>query len=143
MPTTRSNSNLLTLMDQFFDDVRPLGHTISRSFSTTPALNVKEYKDRYEISLTIAGVELAKVKIELREKLLNINYIHEEEKAESEDVDILRQEYAHYSFSRSVALPKNIDENSIKAKSKNGILTIIIHKTPEAQPKNVNIEIQE
>jgi HSP20 family protein len=143
MATTRPSNNLLTLMDQFFDDVRPIGHSLTRSFATTPALNVKEFEDRYEISLALAGIEPNKVRIELREKILNISYTHDEEKTDTENVDILRQEFAHYSFSRTVALPKNINEDSIKAKPKNGVLTITIEKLPEAKPKVVNIDMEE
>jgi HSP20 family protein len=132
-------------MDQFFDDTfRPVGGTIVRSLGSTPALNVKEFDDRYEVSLTIPGIDPNKVKIELQQKVLNVSYEHSSESQEKDsEGDLLRQEYSHYSFSRSVALPKNVDEEGVEAKSSKGILTITIKKIPEAKPKTVSIQVTE
>lgn len=132
-------------MDQFFDDTfRPVGGTIVRSLGSTPALNVKEFDDTYEVSLTIPGIDPNKVKIELQQKVLNVSYEHSNESQEKDsEGDLLRQEYSHYSFSRSVALPKNVDEDGVEAKSSKGILTITIKKIPEAKPKTVSIQVIE
>ncbi|MEI6728014.1 MAG: Hsp20/alpha crystallin family protein [bacterium] len=140
-----SRNNILTLMDQFFDDTfRPVGGTIVRSLGSTPALNVKEFDDTYEVSLTIPGIDPNKVKIELQQKVLNVSYEHSNESQEKDsEGDLLRQEYSHYSFSRSVALPKNVDEDGVEAKSSKGILTITIKKIPEAKPKTVSIQVIE
>ena len=137
--------NLVTLMDQIFDDsFRPLNSRITKYLGTAPALNVKEYKNRYEITLTIPGLEAGKIKIELDDKILNINYTHEEEEnQEAESGEILREEYSYYSFSRSVALPKNIEPDSVKAKSAKGILTITVHKHPETQPRAIEVDNQD
>ncbi len=138
------SSNLLTLMDSFFDDFRPVvASSVSRAVSTAPALNVREYKDKYEISLTIPGIDSKKIKIELVDRLLNINYNHDDQVKEKTDAgELIRQEYKHYSFTRSVSLPKNVDESSIEAESENGILKIKINKLPESQPKAVEIKIK-
>jgi HSP20 family protein len=133
-----SNNNLLTIMDSFFDDVRPYVYRQATSLAL-PALNVKELPESYEITLTIPGLDASKVKLELIEKMLNITYEHQEESKDN-DGTMIREEYKHYSFSRSVNLPKNVDENSVKATSKNGILTIKVNKVPEAHPKTIEIE---
>jgi HSP20 family protein len=140
-------SNLFTIMDSLFDDVRP---TIYRGASAIamPALNVMEYKDFYEISVTIAGIDPKEVKVELNDKILNISYDSQTNNTEnSTEVQtdkpvLLREEYRHLSFTRSVSLPKNVNQESITAKSKNGILTINIKKSPETQPKQIVIEHQ-
>jgi HSP20 family protein len=145
-------------MDQFFDDAfRPMANNWGVGSrlggSNTPALNVKEHTDRFEISLTVPGVDYNKLRIELHEKVLTISY--EEEQNNSEDNnnqveqkadngEMLRQEYSEYfSFSRSVALPKNVDEDSIEATYKKGILNITVKKLPESQPKQVQIKTEE
>ncbi len=139
-----SSNNLLTLMDQFFDDaIRPIGPVLSRSFGSIPAINVVEHKDRFDISLTIPGIDANKVKVELHEKVLNISYDHEEETEDkNKKGEILRQEYSYFSFSRSLALPKNVDESTISAKASKGILNITVKKLPESQPKTVEIKIE-
>ncbi len=131
-------SNLQTIMDSFFDDVRPLVYRQANSLSL-PALNVKEFDDKYEVTLTIPGIDASKIKIELVEKVLNITYNHTEE-VKDEKSNLIREEYKQFSFTRSLTLPRSVDATSVKANSKNGILTILITKSPESQPKVIEIE---
>jgi HSP20 family protein len=139
-----SSSNFLTLMDQFFDEsflptTKRVGSTILGSIGS---LNIKEFKNRYEISVNAPGIDIKKTKIEIRDRLLTIKYedTFESKNQEEESGELIRQEYSEtIGFSRSVNLPKNVKEESIKAKYKNGILKIEIHKIPEPEAKNVEI----
>jgi len=137
-------NNLLSLIDQFFDDnVRAMTYSLGRSLAAIPALNVKEYADRYEVSLAAPGIDPQKVKIELKENILTISYEDKKEQAHQEG-DLLRQEYSEYiNFTRSLSLPKDVDSESIKAKYTRGILHIHITKLPEAQPKTISVEVEE
>jgi HSP20 family protein len=132
-------SNLSTIMDSFLDDVRPLVNRQVTLFGL-PALNVKEFGDKYEITMTIPGIDASKIKLEFIEKVLNISYTNEED-TQSNDGTMIREEYRTYSFARAITLAKNIDDNSVKASSKNGILTITVMKSAETHPKSINIEI--
>jgi HSP20 family protein len=135
------SNNITTFIDQFFDDTfRPLSSSVTRALGSTPALNVTEYDNRYETTVTIPGIDPKKVKVQLNDKVLNISYDHQNSvEEEKEEGVLLRQEYSHYSFSRKVALPKNIDIESISAKTLKGILTVTVNKLPESQPKSVEI----
>jgi len=137
-------NNLLSLIDQFFDDnVRAMTYSLGRPFAALPALNVKEYADRYEVSLAAPGIDPQKVKIELKENILTISYENKKEQSHQEG-DLIRQEYSEYiNFTRSLSLPKNVDSESIKAKYTRGILHIHITKLPEAQPKTISVEVEE
>ena len=140
-----SSNSLIHYIDSMFDDalgLRPM-MSATRAISTAAALNIEEFDDRFEISLAIPGLDPNDVKIELIDQALTINYEHDEDKQEKKKGKLIRQEYQHYSFSRSVRLPKNIDESSIRAKSNKGILTISIEKLPESKPKQVEIKIEE
>jgi HSP20 family protein len=137
-------NNLLSLIDQFFDDnVRAMTYPLGRPLAALPALNVKEYADRYEVSLAAPGIDPQKVKIELKENILTISYEDKKEQAHQEG-DLIRQEYSEYiNFTRSLSLPKDVDSESIKAKYTRGILHIHITKLPEAQPKTISVEVEE
>lgn len=135
-----SNRSLSNYFDNFFDEFRPITSQVGRWVSTSPALNIKEFKDRYEISLAVPGIDTSKIKVELNEQILTISYTHEEEQ-EKEETDYLRYEYKASSFSRSVALPKHVDTDSIKAGSAKGVLTVIVNKSPESQPKTIEIKV--
>jgi HSP20 family protein len=131
-------SNLQTIMDSFFDDVRPMVYRQATSL-VYPAVNLEEYNDKYLISLTIPGINSSKIKIELVDKTLNISYLHEKEDLDIES-SIIREEYKHYSFSRTINLPRSVEPDSVAAIAKNGILNITISKSLESQPKIIKIE---
>jgi len=137
-------NNLLSLIDQFFDDnVRAMTYSLGRPLAALPAINVREYADRYEVSLAAPGIDPQKVKIELKENILTISYEDKKEQAHQEG-DLIRQEYSEYiNFTRSLSLPKDVDSESIKAKYTRGILHIHITKLPEAQPKTISVEVEE
>jgi HSP20 family protein len=135
------SNNILSLVDSFFDDYRPTYGSMRVSYPTSvPALNIKEKQDQYQITLTIPGLDPKDVKVNLNNNVLTINYEHKDEMSEEKD-EMLRQEYKHYSFSRSVSLPKGVDSESISAESKDGILTISVNKLPESQPKSIEVKI--
>ncbi len=139
-----SSNSLIHYIDSIFDDaigLRPMMNA-TRVISSAPALNIEEYNDRYEISLAIPGLDPNQIKLELVDQTLNINYEHDERSEEKKKSKLIRQEYQHYTFSRSVRLPKNVSESSIRAKSNKGILTIEIDKLPESKAKKIDIEVE-
>jgi HSP20 family protein len=130
-------SNLQTIMDSFFDDVRPMVYRQATSL-VYPAVNLEEYNDKYLINLTIPGVDSSKIKIELIDKTLNIAYLHEQETSNRES-SIIREEYKYYSFNRTITLPRAVEPDSVAANAKNGILNITITKSLESQPRLIKI----
>jgi len=138
-------NSITTYFDSLFDDFGGLGSVrpaTARLLSTTAALNITESDEAYTIDITIPGLDEKKVSIELIDQTLTISYSHDD-KAESTKGKLIRQEYSHYSFRRSITLPNDIDTSSIKAKSSKGILSITIQKLPEKQPQKVSINIEE
>ncbi len=136
--------NMLTLIDQLFDDgIRPItNQSISRLVGTTPAINVYEFDNRYEITVTVPGLDVSKLDIELDDNVLSVSYDHEEgADSKAEAGNLIRHEYSHFSFNRSVALPKNIQTDNVEASCENGILNITVHKSPESQPKKIKITL--
>jgi len=134
-------SNLLsTYIDNFFDDGIFYASITSRRTSNLPAINIEEFDDHFAIKVTTPGLDPKDIKVEVLDGNLNISYEHNHEDVEKSRGKVIREEYSHYSFSRSISLPKNVDQDSIKATSKKGILGITIDKLPETQPRQINIE---
>jgi HSP20 family protein len=134
-------SNMLNLIDIF--ESYPY-NTLSRivSNAVTPAINVKEYPKNYQISLTAVGVNPKDIKVQLQENILTISYTHEEDKNLKDEGKIISSEYKHYSFTRSVSLPKNVNPDSVTAESKHGILHVLIDKIPEATSKIIDVKVK-
>lgn len=128
------STQIPSVFDQFFkpwsawfDNDFPMLRTVS-----VPAVNVKEDRDRYTVSLAVPGLKKEDFKIELDGNLLTISSEKEEEKEEKE-AKYTRQEYSYSSFSRSFTLPEDVKEEGIHATYENGVLNISL-----ARKKNGN-----
>jgi HSP20 family protein len=57
-------------------------------------------------------------------------------------VDYYRRERSFGSFERSFQLPDNIDDAKIEATFKNGVLSVTLPKSAEAQQQTKKIEVK-
>ncbi len=53
-----------------------------------------------------------------------------------------RQERADYQFARSVSLPCKVDLEKTTAKLKHGVLTVLLPKAPEEQPRQIVVSVK-
>ncbi len=95
--------------------------------SISPALNMKSYKDRYELRVSIPGSEKNNIKVNITNRTLTIEAKTKSIKDENSSNFIKREMYEG-TFARSLSLPSDADTRSIKTNYKDGILTIIIPK---------------
>jgi HSP20 family protein len=61
---------------------------------------------------------------------------------EERNKDYYLSERRYGSFQRSFSVPDGVDAEKIEAAFKNGVLTVTLPKTPEAQKKEKKIEIK-
>lgn len=66
--------------------------------------------------------------------------IEKTEKRESEQIH--HEERYYGSFQRKITLPAKVDENSVRATYKNGILEIRANKLQNSNRKTIDIEFQ-
>ncbi|MDH5706548.1 MAG: Hsp20/alpha crystallin family protein, partial [Candidatus Aminicenantes bacterium] len=86
----------------------------------------------------VPGVDEKNIEIKLEDNTLALKGERNFEK-ETKEENYHRIERAYGSFYRSFTLPRNIDQDNIKAESENGILRITMPKKPELKPKKVKI----
>jgi HSP20 family protein len=104
----------------------------------TPALDVCEEGDSYVVRADLPGIDKKDVEISFKDGVLSIKG-EKKGAEESKDRTWFRRETWAGSFERRIALPDTADAEDIKAEMKDGVLTIAIHKKPEAQPKVIAI----
>ena len=135
------------LMRSFFDDFfdtmsRPSGNRRRRweeGGIWSPATDLIDKKDILLVRIELPGVEKKDVKISLTENNLTIQgEIEKDEETKKEDYYCCERAYGTYS--RTISLPAEIDQDKIKANFKNGILEITIPKKPEKKPREITIE---
>lgn len=104
-------------------------------------LSVDVYQDKSNIIIksTIAGVEPEDIDITFDNDMITVRGKRKKDLTVDEG-DYFYQECYWGSFSRSIILPVEVQEEKIKATIKNGVLTITL---PKAKRKDVNIEVED
>lgn len=108
--------------------------------ATTGAMNIHESEKEYEIEFQVPGYTEKEVTIEMTENTLTVSGAKEEEKKEGRDV--VRREWQHSQFRRSIRFTHPIKEDKVEAKMENGTLKIIAPKIEPTKPKVKKIEVK-
>jgi HSP20 family protein len=103
-----------------------------------PRFDVKETKDGYELRADLPGVKESDLEISVTGNVLTISGRREEERREESD-QYFAVERSYGSFARSFALPEGADTDHVKAELKDGVLTIVVPKRPEVQPRKITV----
>lgn len=106
----------------------------------TPAFEVFERKDGYVFKGDLPGVKQEDLEIALTENRLTISGKRDfEERREGERFYAAERVYGQ--FTRTFSLPEGVDGEHVKAELSNGVLTLVIPKKPEVQPRKIQIGI--
>lgn len=107
-----------------------------------PAVDIKEEADCFIFTVDLPGVDKDKIDIAMENNVLTIRGNKEEEYTDNKD-NYRRIERVTGSFYRRFALPESVDNEKIRAKSRNGVLEITIPKKEKAQPRRIDIVAEE
>ena len=101
-------------------------------------LDVYESDAVYTVTTTLPGLNIDQIQITLHEGVLTISGELAEPNVENHRA--LLQERAYGKFSRSVKLPELVDAERVEATYQNGVLTLTLPKTPNAQPRLIPVK---
>lgn len=105
----------------------------------SPAVNVREGKDKFTIEVDLPGIDKKNVTISMEKGVLSIQGERCEEKKE-EDTNYYRVERVYGKFYRRFSLPQTASEENISAQMRNGVLEITIPKKEVVKPKAIEIK---
>jgi len=105
-----------------------------------PRVDIAEEKNTYTITVEVPGVEEKDIDLTIADGTLTIRGEKRYEK-EDHDRQYHRVERSYGHFQRVISLPTDAREDAIEAKFKNGILTLTIPKTQQAQSTGRKIPI--
>lgn len=103
------------------------------------SVDVYETEKNIIIKSTIAGVKPEDLKISLNQDMLTIKGKRDLED-KFKETSALYQECYWGSFSRSIILPTEIDEDKIDAELEEGVLTIVLKKIQ--RPEKIEVKIK-
>jgi HSP20 family protein len=126
----REIARLSEVMDRIFEGHN--GHRVAR-------LPLDIYSTDKEVIVTAAvpGVDPESIDITVEDGVLTIKG---EIPERLEDVDYIFAERFHGSFSRALKLNVAVEVDNIEATFENGVLTLVLPKAEEAQPKVIKVQ---
>ena len=127
-----------TMFDRMFND---FGHTSEDDDVVwSPRIEVTENENRFEVSAELPGMDAKDIQVDVRNNILTLSG---EKKSEKEEKDRQRVicERVYGAFNRSFHLPTLVDSDNIKARFKNGVLTLELPKVEEAKPKQIQVDV--
>jgi HSP20 family protein len=112
------------------------------SWGKVPAVDVAETAKAYEITAELPGMDEKNIEVKYADGTLTIKGEKKEEKEEKKENYYL-SERNYGSFQRAFHVPDGVDADKVEASFKNGVLTVTLPKTAEAQKKEKRIEIKQ
>ena len=106
-----------------------------------PAVDIKETPEAFMVEAELPGMSKDDVKVTVHDGVLTIQGERKSEE-ETKDKKLHRIERFYGSFMRRFTLPDNVDENSVTANFKDGLLTLTIQKAEPKEPKAIEVEVQ-
>ena len=105
----------------------------------TPRVDIAEVSNEYEVHLAVPGMKKDDFKIEVNDSTLTISG---ERKFENEEKAKQFHSIESYygKFARSFQLPKNVDQDKIKASYNDGILVVKLPKSEKSLEKVIKIQ---
>lgn len=100
-----------------FDPFKQLGNTWQFDYDVTRT------ESGYEIEVPVPGFNGSQIEVYFQDGTLAINGKNERR-----------------TFTRSFAVPEDVDPENIEAAVKDGMLSLRLHHRPEAQPKRINVQ---
>ncbi len=121
-------------------DIEPFRRS-EAAFGGVPAVDVTETDKAYEITAELPGMDEKNVEVKFADGVLTIKGEKQEEKEEKKK-DYYLSERSFGSFQRAFQVPDGVDADKIDASFKNGVLTVTMPKSAEAQKSEKKIAVK-
>ena len=133
-------SQLRDEINRLFSSVSD-GETSAATATWVPPVDIREFADRFELTVDLPGVDPKDVDITLEDDVLTLSGERAGQKTVGKnDREVLvRLERGTGHFHRRFILPDSVDSEQINATGRNGVLEITIRKQAKAQPRRIKV----
>ena len=137
---THEIDSLQREMNRLFDDVFTLSPRRQDFSGFTPAAELEESDDAYHLSLEIPGINTDDLDVQVTAETVSVMGERKSSTETNED-GVTRSEFRYGSFRRVMSLPGRIDNQSVVADYKDGILHLTLPKAEEEKNKTVKVNV--
>ena len=126
------------IFDSFGRHLQPVG---SMDSSFMPRVDIKEKKDRLEVTAELPGVKKEDVELTLENGMLTLSAESHQEDKEEKDGKVIRQERRYGKYIRTFDVGNGVTDKDIEASFKDGILKLHVPLAKSRQPEARRISI--
>lgn len=128
-------------MNRLFEDMlAPSAQTNGLTSAFSPAAELEELEEAYQLKLEVPGMEPDDIDIEVTAEAVSIKGERRTETKE-EKGGYTRTEFRYGQFHRVIPLPGRINNQSVAAEYKNGILHLSLPKAEEEKNRVVKVNL--
>ena len=118
----------------------PLTHQSARK-ARIPVVDVVETDIAYQVKAELPGIRKEDLDVTVDDSVLTITAEHNDNQEQTGKSQLIRQERSYGKFVRSLRLGANVDEETITAEYRDGVLNITLPKAKEVQPRKVEVSV--
>lgn len=126
-------------MNRLFDSIVPRT-TEGLSAAFVPAAEMEETPEAIHLKLEVPGMDAKDLDIQVSAEAVSISGERKEE-TQTEDKGMTRSEFRYGSFRRVIPLPTRVQNTSVNAEYKDGILNLTLPKAEEEKNKVVKVNV--
>ncbi len=104
--------------------------------------DLSETDNAYELQIDLPGVKKDDISVDYSDNVLTISAERKDEREDKRKGYYL-SERSYGAYQRSFRVPESVDHDNIKANFNEGVLTVTLPKTEEAQKTSRRIDVQE
>jgi HSP20 family protein len=138
--TFRDVVALQNRVNSLFRDFSENGDSPLTTANFVPAVDIYEDNQKVVLKLEVPGIEEKDLDVRVENHTLTVKGERKFEKEEKEE-NFHRIERRYGSFFRAFTLPSTVDTESVGASYNAGVLKLELKKKPEAQPKQIKINV--
>lgn len=130
--------NTFNALNHFFGAGVPAQRRISTEHKWSPAVDISEKEDSFEILADLPGMTAEDVDVSVEKRVLVVT--GSRASVAAENTESVRNERASGSFLRRFTLPEDVDVDAIAAKVEHGVLTITVPKSAESATRQITVQ---
>ena len=127
-------------MNSIFQEFNRGDGDVMSTAAFVPPVDVYEDEHKVVLKLEVPGMKESDLDIQLENNVLTVKGERKFEKEEKEE-NFHRIERRYGSFYRAFSLPNTVDTENVDAKYNAGVLKLELKKKPEAQPKQIKVNV--
>jgi HSP20 family protein len=121
-----------------WDPYREFAFPGEQASTFLPSFDVKETTDAYQFTADMPGIRKEDLDIQLAGNRLTISGKRECGSTQEEG-RVYAQERSFGTFTRSFTLPEEVESAKVAAELRDGVLHLMIPKSPEVRPRKISI----